>query len=212
VVGIHNYVIGSINWGIKVAASIVGLSGSKSKGLEYLAAASEGNGETSVDSKIALSLFLRREQRYPEAVKLVAGLAQEYPRNFLFRLENANLLNAAGRGPEAIGAFRKILDDGKAGMFVESHMEMAHYGLGEALRGQKDFQGAVEAYDRVLQESQVEPDLRQRATLASGEMYDLLARREQAVSRYQAVIAGGGNVERAELARKHIKQPYRVNF
>lgn len=212
VVGIHNYVLGSINWGIKVAASIVGLSGSKSKGLEYLAAAGEGNGETSVDSKIALSLFLRREQRYAEALKLVGGLTLDYPRNFLFALENANLLKAAGHGPEAVTAFRKILSDGKAGMFVESHMEMAYYGLGEALRGQKDFQNAAEAYDVVVQDSKADPDLKQRATLAAGEMYDVLSRREQAVSRYRAVIAGGGNLERAELARKHIKQPYKAEF
>jgi len=212
VVGIHNYVLGSINWGIKVAASIVGLSGSKSKGLEYLAAAGEGNGETSVDSKIALSLFLRREQRYAEALKLVGGLAEDYPRNFLFALENANLLNAAGHGPQAILAFRKILTDGHAGVFAESHMEAAYFGLAEALRGQRDFKRAVEAYDQVLQEPKADPDLRQRATLASGEMYDALLQRDEAVRRYEAVIAGGGNVERAELARKHLKQPYRISF
>ena len=41
VVGIHNYVVGSINFAIKMAASIVGLSGSKSKGIEYLYAAGQ---------------------------------------------------------------------------------------------------------------------------------------------------------------------------
>ncbi|MBZ5629425.1 MAG: hypothetical protein LAO06_11235 [Acidobacteriia bacterium] len=209
VVGIHNYVLGSINFAIKVAASVVGLSGSKSKGIEYLYAAGRGGGETSVDSKIALSLFLRREQRYAEALKLVGGLEADFPRNFLFRLENANLMNAAGRGPEAIAAFRKLLDDSKAGMFAESRMEMAYYGLGETLRGQHDFRGAAEAYDAVQQYPAVDPDLRQRANLAAGEMYDAAHNREQAVQRYQAVIAAEGKSERAELAKKYIKQPYR---
>jgi tetratricopeptide (TPR) repeat protein len=208
VVGIHNYVLGSINFAVKVAASIVGLSGSKKKGIEYLYEAGQGGGETSVDSRIALSLFLRREQRYPEALKLVGGLESDFPRNFLFRLERANLLNAAGRAPEAIAAYRKLLDDSKAGMFAESRMEMVYYGLGETLRGQHDFRGAAEAYDTVQQYKAADPDLRQRANLAAGEMYDALHNREQAVRHYEAVIAAEGSSERAQLARQHIKQPY----
>ena len=162
-----------------------------------------------MDARIALSLFLRREQRYPEALKLVGQLEVEFPRNFLFRLENANLMNAAGRGGDAVAAYRKLLDDNKAGMFAESRMEMAYYGMGEALRGQHDFRGAAEAYDTVQEYKAADPDLRQRAELAAGEMYDLLHNREQALQRYQAVIAVAGDPERAELARKRIKQPYR---
>ncbi len=209
VVGIHNYVMGSINFAIKVAASVAGLSGSKKKGIEYLYEAGQGGGESSVDARIALSLFLRREQRYPEALKLVGGLETEFPRNFLFRLENANLLNAAGKAPEAIVAYRKLLDDSKAGVFAESRMEMVYYGLGETLRGQHDFRGAAEAYDAVQQFPTADPDMRQRANLAAGEMYDAAQNRDQAVRRYQAVIAAEGGSERAQLARKYMKQPYK---
>ncbi len=208
VVGIHNYVLGGMNFGLKIAASIVGLSGSKTKGIEYLYAAGEAGGETSVDSRIALSLFLRREQRYPEALKLVGGLESSFPRNFLFRLEYANLLNAAGHGGDAVAVYRRLLGDSKAGMFAESRMEMVYYGLGEALRGQHDYRGAAEAYDMVEQFKSADPDLRDRASLAAGEMYDALNNREQAVRRYQAVIAAEGNSDRADLARKYIKQPY----
>ena len=209
VVGIHNYVMGSISWPVKVAAAVVGLSGSKSKGIEYLYASAAAGGETAVDSKIALSLFLRREQRYPEALKLVGGLVSDYPRNFLLALENANLLNAAGHGQEAIAAYRKLLAEGKAGVFAESRLEMAEYGLGEALCGQGDYQGAATAYDAVLRFQHVDLDLRQRATLAAGEMYDLLQRRELAMQRYNAVVAVDAASDHAQLARKLLKQPYR---
>jgi hypothetical protein len=209
VVGVHNYVMGSISWPIKVAAAVVGLSGSRSKGIEYLYAAAQAGGETSVDSKVALSLFLRREQRYPEALKLVGGLVADYPRNFLFALENANLLNAAGHGQEAIAVYRKLLADGKSGTFAESRLEMAEYGLGEALRGQADYAGAAAAYDAVPSYPKADPDLRQRASLAAGEMYDILKRREQAVKRYQFVVAVDGSSDHAGLARKYLKQPYR---
>jgi tetratricopeptide (TPR) repeat protein len=118
-------------------------------------------------------------------------------------------MNAAGHGPEAIAAYRKLLDDSKAGMFAESRMEMAYYEMGEALRGQHDFKGAAEAYDSVQQYKAADPDMRQRAELAAGEMYDALKNRQQAVERYQAAIAVSANSERADVARKRIKQPYR---
>lgn len=211
-VGIHNYVIASVSWPVKVAASVVGLSGSKQKGIQYLYEAGEAGGETSVDSKIALSLFLRREQRYPEALNLVGGLVNDFPRNFLFRLEDANLLNAAGKGPEAIIAFRKIVVDEEAGVFAkgQSRMEMVHYGLAEALRGQKIYEEAAREYDEVGSSKKADPDLRERAQLGAGEMYDVLNKRDQAMRRYQALLASDHSSDRADLARRYMKQPYTV--
>lgn len=211
-VGIHNYVIASVSWPVKVAASVVGLSGSKQKGIRYLYEAGEAGGETSVDSKIALSLFLRREQRYPDALKLVGGLVGDFPRNFLFRLEDANLMNAAGHGPEAIAAFRRIIVDDQAGVFAkgQTRMEMVHYGLAEALRGQKIYDEAAREYDDVGASKRVDPDMRARAQLGAGEMYDLMKKRDQAVRRYQALLASDQNSDHADLAKKYLKQPYAV--
>jgi tetratricopeptide (TPR) repeat protein len=83
VVGAHNYVMGSLPWGAKVAVSMVGLSGSKEKGIEYLYEVARANTENSVDAKIALMLFLRREHRYSEALGLLRGMIQQYPQNVL---------------------------------------------------------------------------------------------------------------------------------
>jgi tetratricopeptide (TPR) repeat protein len=211
-VGIHNYVIASVSWPVKMAASVIGLTGSKQRGIQYLYEAGEAGGETAVDSKIALSLFLRREQRYPEALKLVGGLVADFPRNFLFRLEDANLLNAAGHGPEAIAAFRKIIADDDQETFAkgQTRMEMVHYGLAEALRGQKRYEEAAGEYDAVSGSQRVDPDLRQRAQLGGGEMFDLLKKREQAIKHYRALLAYDQSSDHADLARRYLKQPYSV--
>lgn len=211
-VGIHNYVIASVSWPVKVAASVIGLSGNKQKGIQYLYEAGAAGGETSVDSRIALSLFLRREQRYPEALKLVGGLCDDFPRNFLFRLEDANLLNAAGHGQEAIAAFRKIVADDNAGIFAkgQTRMSMVHYGLAEALRGQHQYDDAAKEYDFAAAARVVDPDLRQRAQLGAGEMFDLLHQRTEAVRRYEALLAMDQSSDHADLARKRLKQPYNI--
>jgi tetratricopeptide (TPR) repeat protein len=210
IVGMHNYVIGSVSWAVKVAASIVGLSGSKKKGIEYLYEAANGGGEASVDAKIALALFLRREQRYPEAIRIVDELSESYPRNFLMALELANLYNAAGHGPEAIASYRKLLKSADEGFFPDAHIEMAWYGLGEAERGQRNFAAAKEAYEKTLTYQKTDPDLRLRATLGAAEMCDLLERRSEAVELYREVVAQVSDSPQADEARKYLKQPYRI--
>jgi len=52
-------------------------------------------------------------------------------------------------------------------------------------------------------------ELRQRATLAAGEMYDVLQKRDTAVAKYQAVIAENSATPSADLARHYLKQAYK---
>ncbi len=47
VVGTHNYVMGSLPWAVKAAVSLVGLSGTKEKGLQYLDEVAKSDGENS---------------------------------------------------------------------------------------------------------------------------------------------------------------------
>ncbi len=210
VVGVHNYVMGSLPWTVKVAAAVVGLSGNKQKGIQYLYDAINARQETSVDARVALALFLRREERYPEALKVVGELVSGYPRNFLYGLEQALLMNAAGHAPDAIAAYRKLLAEGKEGKYPGAHLEQAAFGLGITLRGQKQFDTAAEAFDMVKEYPRVEPEMQQKADLAAGEMYDLMMKRDAALKKYQAVIAAGSDSPPAELARKRLKQPYRT--
>ena len=209
VVGTHNYVMGSLSWSVKVAVALVGLSGTKEKGLEYLHQVAESNGENSVDAKVVLSLFLRREHRYDEARALMHGLAARYPRNYLFPLEEANLLRASGHAPEAAAGYRKVWQNGREGKYGNLHYEMAAWGLGELLRSQKDYPGAAAAYELVGEAQDPDPETLQKANLAAGEMYDLLQKRDLAMKKYQTVLAENGSTPLAEKARAHIKEAYR---
>src|SRR5215467_1199376 len=69
VVGAHNYVVGNLSTPAKAFAGIVGIHGDKKKGLQMLAEASKAGGESSTDARVTLALFLRREERYQEAIE-----------------------------------------------------------------------------------------------------------------------------------------------
>jgi tetratricopeptide (TPR) repeat protein len=209
VVGTHNYVMGSLPWSVKVAVALVGLTGTKEKGLEYLREVADSNGENSVDAKVVLSLFLRREHRYDEARVLMHELAARYPRNYLFPLEEANLLRASGHAPEAAAGYRQVWQNGREGKYGNLHYELAAWGLGELLRSQKDYAGAASAYELVGQAPEPDPETLQKANLAAGEMYDLLQKRDLAMKKYETVLAENGATPPAERAREHIREAYR---
>jgi hypothetical protein len=209
VVGTHNYVMGSLPWSVKAAVALVGLSGTKEKGLEYLREVADSSGENAVDAKVVLSLFLRREHRYDEARVLMHDLAVRYPRNYLFPLEEANLLRASGRAPEAAAAYRKVWQNGREGNYGSLHYELAAWGLGELLRNQKDYSGAVAAYELVNEAPDPDPETMQKANLAAGEMYDLLQKRDLAMKKYQSVLAENASTPPAEKAREYIREAYR---
>jgi tetratricopeptide (TPR) repeat protein len=211
VVGAHNYVMGSLPWGVKVAVSMVGLSGSKEKGIDYLYEVARANTENSVDAKIALLLFLRREHRYSEALGLLRGLIQQYPQNVLMALEEGNLLRSLGQHQDAAAAYRKVWEYGRAGKYPGLHYELAAQYLGDLLRSEKDYAGAAAAYDLVAQMPQPDSEVLQKANLGAGEMYDLQQKRDLATRKYQAVIATNSTTPPADIARKRLKEPYRAD-
>jgi tetratricopeptide (TPR) repeat protein len=209
VVGAHNYVMGSLSWSVKVAVALVGLSGSKDKGLQYLSDVAGSNSENSVDAKVVLALFFRREHRYGDALRYIQPLIPAYPRNLLFALEEGNLLRAAGRDADAAAVYQRVWQEGQDGRFSGLHYELAALALGDLLRSQKAYGAAAEAYERVNQIKTPDPEYLQRGNLAAGEMYDLLQKRDLALEKYQAVIAAKNDSPLAAAARRSIREPYR---
>jgi hypothetical protein len=209
VVGTHNYVVGNLPWSVKVAAAIAGLSGSKEKGLAYLRDVAKGDGENAVDAKVVLTLFLRREHQYDEALGYMQDLSTKYAHNHLFPTEIANLLRASGRLPEAEAMYRKVWLGGKEGKYGALHYELAAWGWGELLRSKKDLAGAAAAYELVNQAPNPDPDILQKANLAAGEMYDLMQKRDLAMKKYEIVLAGNANTGPADQARRYIREAYR---
>jgi tetratricopeptide (TPR) repeat protein len=209
IVGAHNYVMGSLPLALRAGVSLIGIGGSKEKGFQYLHECAAGTGETSVDARILLVLFLRREHRYEEALPIARGLIASYPRDVLMALEEGNLLRAAGRDQEAAAVYKKVWQAGREGHYDGLHYEIAALSLGDLLRSQKDYAGAAAAYEQVSEASQPDPEVLQKANLGAGEMYDILQKRDLAVKKYQAVLAADAKTPVAETASRRMKEPYR---
>ncbi len=212
VVGVYEYVVGALPLPFKFLIGFMGITGSKSKGMEMLWDDAWRGPATSVEARTVIALFLRREGKYKEAIEVVRKLKQQYPRDYLFCLEEANLLKDAGAGMGAVYAYQQVVADGnKPGYFAEARLELAYFGLGDALRGQRLYAEAAHAYEQAAWAKGTGTELKVRTLLAAGECHDLLGERQVAVRDYQAAIAAGPNTSRADTARKRLNSPYRGN-
>jgi tetratricopeptide (TPR) repeat protein len=208
-VGIQQFAVASLPRFVRMMVGIMGVGGNKEKGLTMLREAAANGVVTGVESRTTLSLFLRHDARYPEALQVQRGLADQYPHDFLFQLEVANLLKDQGQGLQAIDAYKKVLDQAqKPGYFVDPRLQMAYFGMGETQRGYNDIRGAANSYAQAAAQPNCSDWVRKRASLNAGEMYDLLKDRQQALHFYQMAAAAGGDQTQAEAARKYQKSPF----
>lgn len=209
-IGIQLFAVASLPRFIRIVVGVFGVGGSKERGLSMLRDCAAHGTITSVESRTVLSLFLRHDARYPEALMVQSGLAQEFPHNYLFRLEEANLTKDQGNGPAAIERYKQVLADAaRPGYFIDPRQQLALFGLADTQRGQNDIAEAAENYVRAAGQPNSSDWLRKRALLNAGEMYDLLHQREKAISFYRQAAASGDDQSQAELARKLIQNPYR---
>jgi tetratricopeptide (TPR) repeat protein len=210
VVGTYQYVIGALPFAFKIFLGFAGVTGSKTKGMEMLHDASSRAPMTSIESGTVIALFLRREGKYQEAISVVRNLIAQYPHDFLFCLEEANLRKDAGEGMAAVAAYQSLLTQAaKPGYFPDAHLELAYFGLGEGLRGQRHFTQAAEAYEQAATAPTSGAELKRRAFVAAGKCRDLNGERDRAIQDYKSAVANGSDTTQGEIARKLINSPYR---
>ncbi len=208
-VGIQQFAVASLPRMVRIVVGIAGVGGNKERGLQLLRISAEKGVVTPVQARTALSLFLRHDGRYPEALAVQHGLAQQFPHDYLFRLEEANLAKDKGDGPSAIAIYKVVLADAaKPGFFVDPRLQMAYFGLADTERGQNLVADAAKHYLLAADQPDSSDWLRKRAQLNAGEMLDLLHDRPAAIAQYQKAAAPGGDQSQADAARRFLKTPF----
>ncbi len=210
IVGVDQYVVGALPFAFKVLVGFVGIRGTKSEGLALLHDDAEHGVLTRVEANTALMLFLRRERRYGEAIQIARTMADQYPHDYLFHLEEANLQKDAGDGEAAIATYQRLIDLARRpGFYPNAHLELAYFGMGDTLRGRRSYEAAVAAFRAGADQPTTSPELKRRCLLETGKTYDLMHERAMALQQYQAVLeAGGGDSSQADQARKYIRSAY----
>lgn len=211
VLGIHDYVIGSLPRTHRLLLFFLGTRGSRERGLEYLQEAAEQGEFLRTYAQVLLVVAHIRENRLDQAVALGEALRARYPRNPIFMLEAARLYRQLGRYAPAAQACRELV----AELLAHPHNPrllgpedgLLELGLLEA--AQANLARALETLARVGEIPGRNLRVEARALLERGKIFDRQGQREQAVAEYDKVIRLAADPELTRQAKSYRKRPYR---
>ena len=213
VVGMYRYGVSTLSWARRLIAGLAGFGGGKDRGLRMVEAAAAFESDVQANALFTLIVIYNREQRYDDALRVIARLQAMYPRNRLLWLERGSTALRARRGAEARAALEEglaaLAKDRRPRAFGEEARWRWAYGASLVLSGRP------EAADRELRRSldlEGPAWLRGRALKELGKIEDLRGHRAAAVEHYrQAVRIGqeGHDPASADEAAALLKAAYR---
>jgi tetratricopeptide (TPR) repeat protein len=89
--GVYDYVVGSLSIGWRMLGLVGGFQGNRARGIATLSQVARQGNVNRVDATIFLAAIYRREHRSEEAVGMLRPLIPLLPRNYLLRLELAEM-------------------------------------------------------------------------------------------------------------------------
>ncbi|HEU4386417.1 MAG TPA: hypothetical protein VFV34_01380 [Blastocatellia bacterium] len=206
-VGLYSYVIDSLPRSQKWVVRLVGLKGSKAKGIEQLEMVVQKGKYAADDARVVLMGVYTREGNFDRAVQLASELGERYPRNYLFKLERAGLLFRLGRRADADAAMAAILKDERA---ARDATDLVQQQWGEALLRAGDYSAAVTHFAAVKRWPKSDSGLASLAYLNTGMALDAMGKRAEATPEYQEVLKRDNVYDSQKRATQYLKTPYRV--
>jgi len=212
IVGLYRYGVSTLSLPTRLLARLAGFSGGRERGIELVEAATQYPSDLQTNAKFSLIVIYNREGRYDDAMKLIDGLKQQYPRNRLLWLEAGSTALRAGRPAIARRALEeglaKLAADPRPRAFGEVARWRYYYGASLVALRQTD------AASRELRSALEEPGrawVHGRVRVELGKLADLDGDRVRAAGEYRqaARLCGGDNDDACEKeARGLLKRRY----
>lgn len=210
VLGLRQYIIGSLPGTARFLLFFVGARGSRERGLEYLQEAATHGEFLRTYAQILLTVAWIREGKLERALAQLENFHTRYPRNPIFLLELVRLYRRLERYEPATRATGELLAELTAHTHnprvVGPEDALLEYGLIEAAQGQLDL--ALESFHRVGEVPGASKLTVAEAGLERGKLFDRQGQRPQAVAEYDKVIALAADRDSVRLAKAYRKRPY----
>lgn len=210
--GVFDYVTGSLGWGTRWLAVLLGHLGNKERGQEQLRETAAKSELFSDDARVILALIYTRERRYQAAFDEMSILLKRYPRNYLVHLDMGGIALLMRRPDAALTIYDDILRKVQDRRDRYERLETASIlnRLGVAFRHKGDLQASVKHFERTLAQPNLSSHGRVVAHLELGKTYDVMGQRDRAVREYQAVVGLVDFADSRGEARELLANPYRM--
>ena len=186
IIGTYRYIVANLNMVMRWMAYVVGFGGGRDQAVAALEACSSYPSDVQTEARVALALIYNREHRYDEALRILAGLRDQYRQNRLFWLEIGATELRAGRASAALTTLEAGVTmfehDTRPKAFGEGalwHFKRgaAHVALAQAVAARADLEHALTLESRDW--------VRGRTHIELGKLLDLSGDRASAKAAYE---------------------------
>jgi tetratricopeptide (TPR) repeat protein len=209
--GVHDYVVGSLPLLYKMLGFLAGFRGDRDRGIRTLEQVAKHGQRNRVDAEIILCALYRREGLPRQALPLLEDLLERFPRNYLFRFEQAQMHSALGEKEQALAALERVaaLKRRRAAGYARVPWDKIWFQQGTIQFWYNDLDEALENMQKVTANAD-ELDLNTGvlAWMRVGQIYDLTGRRNFALEAYTQAISYAPRSEAARECRRYLSKPY----
>lgn len=212
ILGIYQYVVGSLPLYLRLLGFIGGFHGDRDEGIRKLELVAREGVLNRYDAQVVLAVLYRREEKPRKAIPLLEQLASQFPRNNLFRFEQVQMYSDLGDKTSAMRVLTAIEDKRKSGAPGYSSIPAAKV---QYVWGNLNFwYGDIPAAENNLRAAtagakQLDLGMSLLAWLRLGQVMDLQGRHGESSRAYQSCIALAPESEVASEAKGYLDKPYK---
>jgi tetratricopeptide (TPR) repeat protein len=202
--GAHDYIVGSLPWHYRFLGFLAGFHGDREQGIRTLELVYRKGEDNRVEAAVLLATVYRREKRSAAAVPLLERLIKQYPRNYLFYFELAQMHADLGDKEKALApiaeAERLKLTQPEKILYYRATVQFWYMDLTEALANFLKVTSRADGLD---------PNTGVTAWMRLGQTYDLLGQRAKAVEAYRRATSYAPGSYRARESEEYLRKPFR---
>ena len=208
--GIFEYTLATLPRSLRILGFVVGIKGSKEKGLSLVERAVADGERTRWVARLSLAVMQQREKRYLRSLAALGELEKAFPRNPFLTMErgSVHLLRkdwaAAGRAFEEVLAKQAERREG----FDLLEPALVFLRLGESRLFAKDHAGAARDLERALETPGAPDWVRSQVFLRRGMASDARGLRPAAESDYRRVVRLDTDPQTTRLAKQYLDRPF----
>ncbi len=209
--GIFEYTLATLPRSLRILGFVIGMKGSKEKGLSLVERAVRGGERTRWVARLSLSVMQQREKRYLSSLAELRELEMAFPRNPFLPMERGSVHLLRKDWAAARRAFEEVLTKrAERGQGFE-HLPPAlvFLRLGESRLFAKDHAGAAAELERALETPGAPDWVRSQVFLRRGMTSDARGLRSAAESDYRRAVRLDTDPQTTRLAKQYLAEPYR---
>ena len=209
-VGLYEYIVGNLPFPIKALAAMGGVRGNRERGIQQLKSIIENRAANADDARVLLIGVYQNEHKPAEALPYLKEFTTRYPRNYLFKMEQANVLVQLKKNDDAAKTFEALISEANEKAPAAKVIDLIRFQYAEMLSNNSQHEKSLEQYLAAAKELSVEPGLKTIALLKAGQKLDLLNRRTEAIAQYKLVLARPNVFDSHDQANKGMKQAFSI--